>query len=116
MFKNPFSFKGRIRRTEFGISYIIYIVLYQLSALISIDILEIPWLLFLFVIPLFYFFIAQGAKRCHDRGNSGWYQLIPFYILWMIFADSENGVNEYGPNPKALGNVEEIDDIGKVIE
>ena len=116
MFKNPFSFKGRIRRTEFGISYIIYIVLYQLSALISIDIFETPWLLFLFVIPLFYFFIAQGAKRCHDRGNSGWYQLIPFYILWMIFADSENGVNEYGPNPKGIGNVEEIDDIGKVIE
>ena len=73
-------------------------------------------LLFVLIIPIFYFFIAQGAKRCHDRNNSGWYQLIPFYALWMLFADSDDGVNEYGSNPKGIGNNEEIDDIGKMIE
>jgi len=26
--------------------------------------------------------------------------IIPFYGLWMLFADSEPGTNEYGPNPK----------------
>jgi len=26
MFKNPFSFDGRIRRTEYGVSFIIYVV------------------------------------------------------------------------------------------
>jgi uncharacterized membrane protein YhaH (DUF805 family) len=42
--------------------------------------------------------LAQGAKRCHDRGNSGWYQLIPFYSLWMLFAEGDQQANSYG-NP-----------------
>jgi uncharacterized membrane protein YhaH (DUF805 family) len=63
-------------------------------------------LIFLFFIPVVYFMLAQGAKRCHDRGNSGWYQMIPFYALWMLFAESDHGINEYGPNPKGIGNVD----------
>ena len=52
------------------------------------------------LVPYFWFIWAQGAKRCHDRGNSGWYQIIPFYGLWMLFAEGEIGTNEYGNSPK----------------
>ena len=100
MFKNPFSFKGRIRRTEYGISLIImYIISFILSVLLRTE--EIVIILLL---PVYWFRFAQGAKRCHDRGNSGWYQIIPFYGLWMLFADSENSVNDYGINPKGIEN------------
>ena len=44
--------------------------------------------------------LMQGAKRCHDRGNSGWFQIIPGYILWMVFAPGDDGDNKYGPSPK----------------
>ena len=54
----------------------------------------------LFLLPGLIFFWAQGAKRCHDLGNSGWYQLIPLYGLWMLFQDGIKGNNEYGINPK----------------
>ncbi|MFC6996609.1 DUF805 domain-containing protein [Rufibacter roseus] len=105
MFKNPFSFNGRIRRTEYGVSFIIYAVLYMLISWVgSTEGLE---LIFIASFPLVWFFWAQGAKRCHDRGNSGWYQLIPFYFFWLLFADGEFGPNEYGDNPKGLGNEEE---------
>ena len=57
-------------------------------------------LLGLLFIPLAWFLFAQGAKRCHDRNGSGWWQIVPFYGLWMIFADGTEGPNEYGPNPK----------------
>ena len=99
MFLKPFSFEGRIRRTEYCLSFIIQQIL---SYLFSESDLGPEYILFM--IPIWWFALAQGVKRCHDRGNSGWYTLIPFYILWMFFGDREDGINEYGPNPKGIGN------------
>ena len=112
MFKTPFSFEGRIRRTEFGLSYIIYIVAAGIISVLM-EISETTSFLGLGFIPVIWFLIAQSAKRCHDRGNSAWYQLIPFYVFWMLFVDSDVGQNEYGPNPKGIGNTDEIDEIGQ---
>lgn len=96
MFSSPFSFNGRIRRSEYGISSIIYCV-----AIIPLNDLtiDVP-ILSLLYIPLIWFYIAQGTKRCHDRGNPGWWQIIPFYGFWMIFADGDRQNNEYGRSPK----------------
>ena len=99
MFKKPFSFEGRIRRTEYGLSMIIYAIPY---AIINFGAETMP-ILFLFYIPLLWFAWAQGAKRCHDRNNSGWFQIIPFYSLWMLFAEGDAGENEYGVDPKNPG-------------
>ncbi|WP_304343695.1 DUF805 domain-containing protein [Chryseobacterium koreense] len=117
MFKNPFSFDGRIRRTEFGISYIIYIAFAVITQLVAgaAEGNNNPAIIIVLLaayIALLWFLLAQGAKRCHDRGNSGWFQLIPFYSLWMLFGDSEVGENEFGPNPKGIGNGSEISEIG----
>ena len=46
----------------------------------------------------FWVWFAQGAKRCHDLGKSGWWQLIPFYIFWMLFMKGDYFKNQYG-NP-----------------
>jgi len=56
--------------------------------------------MYLGYIPLVWFLIAQNTNRCHDLGNSGWYQLIPFYGLWLLFAEGNTGGNIYGRNPK----------------
>lgn len=98
MFRNPFSFEGRIRRTEYCISLIMYTINYLLILLI-ISVAGAVWP-FALLIPSLLFLWSQGAKRCHDRGNSGWYQLIPFYSFWMLFAEGENGDNDYGESPK----------------
>lgn len=100
MFENAFSFEGRIRRTEYGISGIIYgFFVVVINLIISgsdgdLAILGIAY------IPMLWFFWAQGAKRCHDVGNSGWWQLIPFYGFWLLFQDGDYGQNKYGNNPK----------------
>ena len=96
MFANSFSFSGRIRRLEYGISLIAYYILYLILNAFAID----TPIFGLGYIPLLWFLWAQGAKRCHDLGNNGWYQIIPFYALWMLFQDGQPGLNKYGFNPK----------------
>lgn len=105
MFSKPFSFKGRIRRQEFGITIIIYfLALLIIQNIIDTSEGPMDFIILAFFIPLYWFLIAQGAKRSHDIGDSGWYQLIPFYIFWMLLSDSDHGANHYGPNPKGVGN------------
>ena len=115
MFKTPFAFEGRIRRTEFGLSYIIYAIATVGLRFVVESGSAVSMILWIAYIPLLWFLWAQGAKRCHDRGNSGWYQIIPFYVFWMLFADSIVGKNEHGPNPKGIGNTDEIDEIGSYL-
>jgi uncharacterized membrane protein YhaH (DUF805 family) len=99
MFREIFLFKGRIRRMEYGLSLIIYFIYYFIVALITVTV-NATQLMLLFLLPGLIFFWAQGAKRCHDLGNSGWFQLIPLYGFWMLFQDGKKGNNKYGINPK----------------
>jgi uncharacterized membrane protein YhaH (DUF805 family) len=100
MFKNPFSFDGRIRRTEYGLSFIFFIIGSIVVGLIVGATGAPTAIMYLFLIPLYWFLFAQAAKRCHDLGNSGWWQLIPFYGFWLLFADGDKEENKYGLNPK----------------
>lgn len=104
MFKRPFNFfTGRIRRTEYWLSILIFygyaFAMGFIDGLIGIT-NGTEEAFYLLLIPGYWFFWAQGSKRCHDRGNTGWFQIIPFYFLWMLFADGEEGDNEFGNNPK----------------
>lgn len=98
MFSAVFSFSGRIRRLEYGLSYVIYLVIS--SVLDAANVSTEPSFLTLGYIPLIWFLLAQGSKRCHDLGKNGWWQLVPFYFLWMIFQKGNLGINEHGVNAK----------------
>ncbi|HTF21814.1 MAG TPA: DUF805 domain-containing protein [Chryseolinea sp.] len=109
MFKHPFSFDGRIRRTEYGLTFIIYLVAYFIiMALIATEAVAASIAAMIAIVPLVWFLWAQGAKRCHDIDRSGWMQLIPFYFFFLLFEDGKPGRNEFGTNPKQQGG-EEVD-------
>lgn len=110
MFSKAFSFKGRIKRAEFVWSYIITWLAGNIISLFAETTMtdpEYPTLsdvimVYILLGPILWFYFAQRIKRCHDIGRSGWWQLIPFYSLWLLFQVSD-GDNKYGPaiiNPK----------------
>jgi len=103
MFKNPFSFDGRIRRLEYGISFLIYIAIQVFRILLVGETGPGGALIgLILIIPTLWFLWAQGAKRCHDIGRNGWWQIIPFYFVVLIFEDGKPGANQYGQNPKGV--------------
>ncbi|MEK6154552.1 DUF805 domain-containing protein [Flavobacteriaceae bacterium 3-367] len=100
MFRSPFSFEGRIRRLEYGLSYVLYwswIVL--IALLLEYSNFDDTWALIPHLAAI-YFVLAQGAKRCHDMDKSGFYQLIPFYIFVMFFQEGQPHENKHGTDPK----------------
>lgn len=93
MFAHPFSFEGRIQRTEYTLTYLLVYIACQ----IVFDFGGIGGFLF---IALMWFWIAQSVKRCHDAGHSGLWLLIPFYCVYLVFAEGNNFENDYGPVPQ----------------
>ena len=101
MFKAPFELGGRIRRTEYGITLIINVIVSFFCRLLLLSD-ESNWVLVLVMyLSIWVFTLSQGAKRCHDYGETGWLQLIPFYPLYMIFKEGDIGPNKYGDDPKS---------------
>jgi uncharacterized membrane protein YhaH (DUF805 family) len=96
MFRNSFSFDGRIRRLEYGVSIIIWYFYFTICVLIT----KGTGIYFILLIPGFWFLWSQGAKRCHDLDNNGWWQIIPLYGFWLLFQEGKDGANQYGANPK----------------
>jgi len=56
--------------------------------------------------------LAVTVRRLHDIGKSGWMiliSLIPIiggiWLLILTVTDGEPGENQYGPNPKEVGEI-----------
>ncbi|MGV0845671.1 DUF805 domain-containing protein [Empedobacter falsenii] len=101
MFLNPFSLNGRIRRSEYWTTNFIYFILY-FTYITMIDKVNDGYILIfgILFLPLIWVMFAQSVKRSHDIGNSGWFNLIPFYGLLLLFVNSERGRNKWGESPK----------------
>jgi len=119
------TFDGRASRSEFWWFYL-FTVLVSMVGYIPILILSligatsdggaisgiftiltvIFWILWLIVLIALYIpFLAVGCRRLHDRGQSGWLQLlllvpcggIVLLVFWVM--EGTPGDNAYGPKP-----------------
>ena len=107
-------FDGRARRTEFWFFFlyncIIGLVLSSIEAIVGITSIAGASIFgSLYMLAVFIPYLAVGVRRLHDTGRSGWWMLI--YIVPLIGAivllvffvqDSQDGHNQYGPNPKSF--------------
>ena len=96
------DFSGRARRKEYWMFILIYMVINVILALLGMDIISGIVALALLIPSL-----SIGARRLHDTGRSGWWQLIYLVpliglIVMIIFlVQDSHDTNDYGVNPKA---------------
>ncbi len=113
------SFEGRIGRQTYWLKYfvpvvVIYFVLAVVDQFAGLTIGDemigqAGILSSIFSLLWIWFGLAAGAKRCHDRGRSGWFQaiaLIPVIgWIWLLvelgFLKGSEGANRFGPDPLA---------------
>ncbi|MFC4409097.1 DUF805 domain-containing protein [Chungangia koreensis] len=105
--QNYIGFSGRARRKEYWMFVLINaIIILVLSILESL--MGLPGIISgLYSLAVLLPSLAVSVRRLHDTGKSGWWillGLIPFVgtIILLVFfvLDSEDGANQYGPNPK----------------
>ncbi|KPQ31861.1 MAG: putative membrane protein [Phormidesmis priestleyi Ana] len=108
------DFEGRASRSEFWyfvlFNFIAAFVINIIGAILSNVIGVAAYLGALYSLATLVPNIAVAARRLHDTGRSGWWQLIGFIplvgaIVLLIFfiQDSSFERNQYGPNPKGSG-------------
>lgn len=93
---NIFSYKGRVGRLAwFGMRILLNVFFYVIGNLTADPGLIIVFLLLW--LPIMWVSICVNSKRCHDIGWSGWFQIIPFIGLLLLFWPGDKFENEYGP-------------------
>ncbi|MCO4838188.1 MAG: DUF805 domain-containing protein [Oceanospirillaceae bacterium] len=96
------DFTGRACRKEFWMFMLICLVINTLLSLFELDTLSVLVSLGLLIPSL-----SITARRLHDTGRTGWWQLILFIpiigfivLIFFLVQDSHDD-NDYGVNPKA---------------
>jgi uncharacterized membrane protein YhaH (DUF805 family) len=125
--KQYLDFSGRARRKEYWFFTLFHIIFYVVCMLLDailgtsagngddgIGFLYLTYFL-LTLIPSF----ALSVRRMHDIGKSGWMVLVsiipiagPIWLLVLTCMDSEMKTNQWGENPKGIGNDRLINQIG----
>ena len=96
------DFNGRAHRKEYWMFVLIYMAINVILAVLGMDVISMIVGLAL-LIPN----ISIGARRLHDTGRSGWWQLIYFVpliglIVMIVFlVQDSHDDNDYGVNPKS---------------
>ena len=106
-FASIFSFKGRIRRTQYWVTNFVLGLLMAPANLSGDDMPSgIAIFTLLIFIPCIWVSMANCVKRFHDLGKSGWFAALLFvpianiiFGIYAAFFKGQEHDNEYGPNP-----------------
>jgi len=99
------DFTGRARRKEYWMFILFYMLFYMGLAVIDFFIGQ-EMLSIIFSLALLVPSVSIAARRLHDTGRSGWWQLIllipiiGLIVLLVFLAQDSREDNAYGVNPK----------------
>jgi len=99
------EFTGRARRKEYWMFFLFNAIFSVVIGIVA-GVIGLDALAGLYSLALFVPSVAIAARRLHDIGRSGWWQLIIFVpiigllvMIYFLVQDSQDD-NEYGKNPK----------------
>ena len=96
------DFSGRARRKEYWMFVLICTIINIILAVLGMDIISM-----IFGLAPLVPSISIGARRLHDTGRSGWWQLIylvpliGMIVMIVFLVQDSHDENDYGVNPKA---------------
>ncbi|MDD4180453.1 MAG: DUF805 domain-containing protein [Victivallaceae bacterium] len=106
-------FEGRADRKEFWIFWLFNFVIGMILGIIGKVIGMGGFLSGIYTLAVLIPVIAVTIRRLHDTGRSGWWILISFVpiigslvVLVLCALESQPGLNQYGPNPKEIPELE----------
>jgi uncharacterized membrane protein YhaH (DUF805 family) len=110
--RNYTKFTGRASRREFWSFYLLFFLTYIILALLDSLLGKFSWekgmgpLSGIFALATVVPSLAAGARRLHDTGRSGWWQilypvpLVGFVIVMVLLAwRGQANENRFGPPP-----------------
>jgi uncharacterized membrane protein YhaH (DUF805 family) len=106
-FQKYVDFNGRAARPEFW-----WFALFTFVVSLILQMVLGSWIANLFSLAVLLPSLAVGARRLHDMGKSGWFQLlwlIPFLgwgVMIYFLVQPTAGPNQYGEGPSTLVPVE----------
>jgi uncharacterized membrane protein YhaH (DUF805 family) len=99
------DFTGRATREQYWM-FTLWSIIISIGLGIVTELLDLDIVAPLFTLAVLLPSLAIGARRLHDTGKSGWWQLIALipiigWIILIIFlvTKSDVGANKYGPDP-----------------
>ena len=136
-FRQYAVFSGRSRRSEYWY-FVLFNLIFAIIAMFLDKLLgtnfsintisgtvKLPYGYFylLYLLAVLLPSLAVAVRRLHDVGKSGWFFLIclipivgSIWLLVLMCIDSIPGPNQYGINPKGIGNYDEIDQVGNYLQ
>ncbi len=118
------DFSGRAARPEFWWWALAYFGGVTVAAVFDVAAFRRSDALFsaLFALAVFLPTVAVTARRLHDTGRSGWWQLLwlipilgQLVVLYWLVSPGDPGPNRFGPDPRqpaALGDAPFVDPPG----
>ena len=102
-----FSFEGRIARQTYWLKYFLPWLGLNIVAAVIDATTGVPAVGLVVGLVGIWVGLAAGAKRCHDRDRSGWFQLIALIPIigwiWLLvelgFLKGSEGENRFGSDP-----------------
>lgn len=99
---NYINFEGRATRSEYWWFFLFYLIVNILTMVLD-ALLGLGVLSTLATLALLAPSLAVGARRLHDIGKSGWWQLlwivpiIGLIIFYLLAKKGDEGENRFGP-------------------